>query len=248
MLNRQIDIPAYPVDAQSNDWPACGRVIAGRTVAGWYLCCLWLMLLTGLLALGSCHTSVVVDAPIPTPLVRQIDLHVGVYYPPALVNFVYEEAIPDQGSWRIDMGAQNLAFFRRMFSSMFSQVTEIPVFDLPGGDDIDKKPVVLPVGIDALLVLEIQKYGFLTPQISGLDFFSASIHYRLRVYDQDGNLAVNWTVVGYGKSPDRVFSGGKALEEATTLAIRDAGARIAIEARQHPAVIRWLDAYNLALD
>jgi hypothetical protein len=146
------------------------------------------------------------------------------------------------------MGAQNLAFFRRIFSSMFSQVTEIPVFDLPEGDELDKKPIVLPAGLDALLVPELLKYGFLTPQISGLDFFSASIHYRLRVYDRDGNLAVNWMIVGYGKSPDKVLGGGKALEQATTLAIRDAGARIAIETRQHPAVIRWLDANNIALD
>ncbi len=207
-----------------------------------------LLVFLGLLSLYSCSTSVTVDAPIPTPLVRQIDLSVGVYFPPTLVNFVYEESIPNQGSWRIDMGAQNLAFFRRMFSSMFAQVLEIPAFDLPGGDDIDKKPVVLPDGIDALLVPEILKYGFLTPQISGLDFFSASIHYRLRVYDRDGNLAVNWVVVGYGKSPDSVFNSGKALAEATTLAIRDAGARIAIEARRHPGVVRWLDANNVTLE
>ena len=49
-------------------------------------------------------------------------------------------------------------------------------------------------------------------------------------------------------TPEQQGAATKALEAATTLAIRDAGARIAIEARQHPAVISWLDANNRALE
>jgi len=200
------------------------------------------------LFLASCNTSVTVGGTIPTPLVRQIPLHVGIYFSPELTNYTHEEELPGQGTWRISMGQQNKLFFSRMFTALFSEVTEVTDFDLPIDSEDEREWVNIPDGIDALIVPEVLKYGFLTPQISGLDFYSASIHYRVRIYAKEGNLALDWVIVGYGKSPDQAFGAGDALEDATTLAIRDAGARIAIEAPQHPAVLKWLQSNNITLN
>jgi hypothetical protein len=198
--------------------------------------------------LSSCNTSVTVGGSIPTPLVRQIPLHVGIYFSPELTGYTHEEVLPGQGTWRISMGQQNKLFFSKMFTALFLEVTEVAEFDLPVDEEDEGNRVTLPEGMDALIVPEILKYGFLTPQISGLDFFSASIHYRVRIYGKDGDLALDWVIVGYGKSPDQAFSAGDALENATTLAIRDAGARIAIEAPRHPAVLKWLQSNNVTLN
>jgi len=197
---------------------------------------------------AGCNTNVTVEGTLPTPLVRKIPLNVGVYYPPAFRDFTHEERIYEQGTWTVDMGTQNIEFFRGMFAAMFNQVVEIQELTIPTGDEVGAGSVSVPEELDGIIVPEIAKYGFLTPQISGLSFFSASIHYRISIYDKAGNLAVNWVVVGYGKSPTSMFGDGEALGEATMLAIRDGGARIAIGTFQHPAVLKWLSANNVSMD
>jgi hypothetical protein len=200
------------------------------------------------LVLSACNTSVTVEGSLPTPLVRKLPLNMGVYYPPAFRDFTHKEKIYEQGTWTVDMGTQNLEFFRGMFTAMFDQTVEIQDLHIPTGDEVGAGNVLVPEGLDGIIVPEIAKYGFLTPQISGLNFFSASIHYRINIYDKAGNLAVNWMVVGYGKSPTSMFRDGEALKDATILAIRDGGARIAIGTFQHPAVIKWLSANNISMD
>jgi hypothetical protein len=200
------------------------------------------------LVLSACNTSVTVEGSLPTPLVRKLPLTMGIYYPPAFRDFTHEEKIYEQGTWTIDMGTQNLEFFRGMFTAMFDQSVEIEELDIPSGDEVSAESLSVPEGLDGIIVPEITKYGFLTPQISGLSFFSASIHYRISIYDKAGNLAVNWVVVGYGKSPTSMFGDGEALKEATILAIRDGGARIAIGTVQHPAVLKWLSANNISME
>jgi hypothetical protein len=200
------------------------------------------------LVLSACNTSVTVEGSLPTPLVRKLPLNMGIYYPPAFRDFTHQEKIYEQGTWTIDMGTQNMEFFRGMFAAMFSQIVEIQELHIPTGDEVGAGHVLVPENLDGIIVPEIAKYGFLTPQISGLKFFSASIHYRINIYDKAGNLAVNWVVVGYGKSPTSMFGDGDALKDATILAIRDGGARIAIGTFQHPAVIKWLTANNIPMD
>ena len=46
--------------------------------------------------------------------------------------------------------------------------------------------------------------------------------------------------MGYGKSEGGSFGADDALGEATMLAIRDGGARIAIEMSQQPQVVAWV--------
>ena len=49
-----------------------------------------------------------------------------------------------------------------------------------------------------------------------------------------------WNIIGYGKSEGGMFTSDDALNEATMLAIRDGGARIAIELIQQPSVQNWI--------
>tara|TARA_R110002072_G_scaffold89232_8_gene200104 strand:+ start:23179 stop:23796 length:618 start_codon:yes stop_codon:yes gene_type:complete len=181
--------------------------------------------------LTSCTTTVLVEGTVPTPLVRKIPARVGIYYDENFKNFRHTEALEGGGTWKINLGAQNLTFFRNLMGSLFESVNEIP------GPEPDP---VLANELDAVLVPKIEKYGFLTPGISGLNFFSASIHYRITMLDMAGNELADWTVVGYGKSEGGAFSNDKALGEATMLAIRDGGARIAIDLVNKPAVEKWL--------
>ena len=184
-----------------------------------------------ILALSGCTTNVVVQGSVPTPLVAKIPANVGVYYDESFRNFVHTEAIREEGTWNIDLGAQNLSFFRKLTNAMFESVVEVSSPELTEEQKSE---------LDGLVIPRIEKYGFLTPGISGLKFFSASIHYRIVVLNQNNENVAEYVVVGYGKSEGGAFSSGDALGEATMLAIRDGGTRIAIELRQQPAIVAWL--------
>jgi hypothetical protein len=187
--------------------------------------------------LTSCMTSITVEGSSPTPLVKKIPARVGVYYSDAFKTFKHEEKIAQSGNWAIDFGAQNLTFFRNLTTAMFSEVVEV-----------NHSPVdaTMMPGMDGILVPEIQKYGFLTPSVSGLKFYSASVHYRMVLYNAERQKVSEWTVVGYGKSEAAVFGSKEALNEATMLAIRDGGARIAVELADQPGVNTWIESLRPA--
>lgn len=186
--------------------------------------------------LSACTTNVVVEGSVPTPLVAKMPVSVGVYYSPEFKSFTHEEVIEQRGTFKIDLGKQNLTFFRKLMGSMFDSVTEVEEPPLPAGK---------MAGLDGILIPEIVKYGFLTPAISGLNFYSASIHYRIRLLDNDGKEVGSWTLVGYGKADTGgAFGGENALEEATLLAIRDGGARVALEIPPEPAVVAWINRHH----
>ena len=85
--------------------------------------------------------------------------------------------IEDIGSWKISLGEQNYVFFRTLMETMFETTQEV--------SEPPSSPTRL-VGLDGFVVPEIEKYGFLTPGISGLNFYSASIHYRVTLFNSDG--------------------------------------------------------------
>ena len=60
------------------------------------------------------------------------------------------------------------------------------------------------------------------------------------MYDKTGKKIGDWNIIGYGKSEGGIFSSDEAINEATVLAIRDGGARIAIELIDQAAVVAWI--------
>ncbi len=185
----------------------------------------------------ACATNVVVEGTVPTPLVAKIPARIGVYYSEDFRRYVYQEDMREGGSWTIDLGAQNLSFFRNLTDTLFDSVVEVHEPPLTTEEMAD---------LDGILIPYVAKYGFLTPSISGLKFFSASIEYRIVLYDKVGAKVGDWNIVGYGKSEGGMFSGDEAVNEATVLAIRDGGARIAIELIDQPAIQNWLRQFRPA--
>lgn len=179
----------------------------------------------------ACTTSVVVEGTVPTPLVQKIPARMGVYYPEDFRNFRYQEVIRDAGTWNIDLGSQNLSFFKNLTDALFTSAEEVHEPPLTTEEMRE---------LDGIMIPYIEKFGFLTPSISGLKFYSASIEYRIVLYNKTGQKIGDWNIVGYGKSEGGMFSGDEAINEATVLAIRDGGARIAIELIDQPAVQDWL--------
>lgn len=188
-------------------------------------------ILIALLILQSCTTSVVVEGSVPTPLVNKIPARVGVFYSEEFRSFRHKEEIREAGNWDIDLGTQNLTFFSNLLDSLFLDVEQVREPPLTAEEMADLDGVVVP---------RIEKYGFLTPSVSGLKFYSASIEYRIALYNSAGEKIGDWNIIGYGKSEGGMFTADEAINEATVLAIRDGGARIAIELIDQPAVREWM--------
>ncbi len=191
------------------------------------------------LVLSACTTNVTVVGTVPTPLVSEIPANIGVHFSDEFKTFSYKEVLGEAGTWNINLGEQNLIFFRNLLTSMFYGVEEVAEPPFPLGQ---------MQHLDGVLVPRIVKYGFLTPSISGLNFYSASIQYQILLYNRGGEIIGDWNIVGYGKSEGGTFTADDALGEATMLAIRDGGARIAIEMANQPQVIEWLASLNSATD
>ena len=164
--------------------------------------------------LAGCGGNVKLKAPtIPEPLLKQIEMSVGVRMPENFEHFVHEEEVYGQQSWSIDLGRSNAALFEQLFAFMFSRVVIL------GPDD---DPQLLP--IDALIEPSIDAFEFSTPEQSNTEAFAVWIRYRLKVYGPDGKLVSNWPVAAYGKSQTTTLGNSDALQRAAILAMRDAAA------------------------
>ena len=127
--------------------------------------------LRGLLLAGltsGCGSNVTLDTPtIPTPLLEQISMSVGLRMPENFEHFLHEEKVYGREQWSIDLGRSNAALFEQLFRFMFTNVKVL------GPDD---DPQLLP--LDALIEPSIDDFEFSTPEQSSTDAFAVWIRYR----------------------------------------------------------------------
>ncbi len=187
--------------------------------------------LIGLLA--SCTTTVIVDGTNPTPRVNQTPVRIGVYYDENFKSFQHTEALQAEGTWKINFGDQNHSFFETVISAMYAEVVPLESAD-PSAAQAQQ--------LDAIFIPKIEKFGFLTPGLSGLNYFSASIHYRVTLLDSEGRELADWAEVGYGKSEGGAFGRDDALGAATMEAIRDGWGQFAKDFPQIPEVVAWAES------
>lgn len=182
---------------------------------------------------AGCSTTVPpLTAEFPAPLIEGLPISVGVYYDEDLRNFTYNERVSDGTSWTIELGESNVRLFNRLFSAMFSQVTEIAELD-------DSPP-----GVDAIIRPVLEEYAFLTPNELGSRFYAVSIRYRVFLHDQAGAEVANWAINAYGQSRAGAINAGRLkigpLQEATNLAMRDAAAGAIVTLPQQTEILALL--------
>ncbi len=149
----------------------------------------------------------------PTPLVEKLPVKVGLRLSPEMKQFSHEEKVFGKETWSVDFGDANARLFRQLFDHMFTDVTILTA---------DDNPDLLP--IDALVETSIDAFEFSVPEQTSSNSFAVWIRYRLKVYDDRGDMIANWPVSAYGKSETKALGGSDALEKAALLAMRDAAA------------------------
>jgi len=180
---------------------------------------------------GCGTTQFETESVIPQPLVTRIPVVVGVYVPPAFREAVHREK-RDGFEYEISVGKAQTAGFDRLMNAMFTRV--VPVASLEAGavTDPDVRGVFEPV---------LEDFSFVTPRDTGTQLYAVSLKYRINAYTPAGKAVDSWTFTGYGAQPGGAMPGqGKAaLQRAASLAMRDAGTKIAVEFREQ-AIVRGL--------
>lgn len=187
-------------------------------------------LAAALLFVAGCGpVRLVATTNIPMPLVVKIPVAVALYIPKEFSGFVHNEERAGT-DWNVALGKAQSEGLTRLLTAMFERV--VMVDSINAGSQMGSD-------IRAILEPNIEEYAFVTPRDAGSPFFAVSIKYRVNVYSPDGRLADSWGFTGYGTAPSQGISSNAPMTRATALALRDAGAKLAVEFREQ-AIVRGL--------
>lgn len=186
-------------------------------------------------ALVGCSDSmnVQVQSAVPSALVQTLPLKVGVFYDDALKNHRYTENTNERRNWEVASGASQVAMFDQVLGATFSEVTHLNALPSPGAT----------TSHDIVIAPAIQEIQLATPQETYFEFFEAWIRYDIDLLDNRGVALGTWQITAYGKAPKKRFARRTdGVNDAFSLALRDAGAKLVTSVLQQPAVVEKLSA------
>jgi hypothetical protein len=181
-----------------------------------------------LVVLAGCGpVRLIANTNIPTPLVVKIPIAVALFIPQEFSTYVHNEERWST-DWRVELGKAQTEGINRLMNAMFERV--VPVESVSAGQAHADN------GVRAILEPSVEEFAFVTPRDAGSPFFAVSIKYRVNIYLPNGKLADSWGFTGYGTAPAQGLSSAPPLQTATALAMRDAGAKLAVEFREQATV------------
>ena len=182
---------------------------------------------------GCVPTQFEVQSVIPPPLVTRIPVVVGLYVPAEFRVAVHREE-RDGAEYTMEIGKAQTAGIERLMTAMFTRVVPVQSVDAGAATDPEIRGVLEPV---------LEDFSFVTPRETGTSMYAVSLKYRINAYTPTGQPADSWTFTGYGTQPGNPLPGqDKApLQQAAANAMRDAGAKLAVEFREQ-AIVRGLIA------
>lgn len=137
----------------------------------------------------------------------------------------------------IAFGQAQVDLWSKAFRGLFSQVE---IVTTRSEASADTELIVVP------FVHEVQ---LSTPSQSYLNVYEVWIKYRLDMETIDGVPIDSWFLPAYGKTPDSaLLSKTRAIEQATVVALRDAGAKLILDFYRIPAVHVWFEQRLAAVE
>ena len=168
---------------------------------------------------GCTSTKLATEAQLPPPLIDQLPARVGVYYSKEFREYVHRET-RSEIDYEITLGPAHVQNLDWLLKAMFAEV--VAVEDPTRVADL-QPPLVM------VLEPRFEEYSFLTPKDVAGEAFIVTIRYLLTVYDGSGGRVDAFTFTGYGREKARTLASKEPLRIATQRAMRDAGAKVAVE-------------------
>jgi len=189
---------------------------------------------------GCSSTSVDVrGGNFPPPLIPSLPMTIGVHFPEEFKNYRLEETVPQRGDWSIDIGEAQVRMLRAVLPAMFDRIEELETLEAATAHR----------GLSAVLVPEVKEMQFAIPFQTRSNFFEVWIRYEMSLVEPTGEVIARWPVTAYGKTRDVMLESAEAaVREASIMALRDAGAFLAIGFRDQQALQPWLERERVAAD
>jgi len=183
------------------------------------------LLIAAMALVAGCTSSVLVDQQFPMVVSKPHELSAVIVMDNKFRNY---QARPNSKT-KINIGAAQVDLFSKAFSGLFAQVKVVSSRE-DAGPDTDL--VIIPS------VLEIQ---LSTPTESYLNVYEVWIKYNLDIETADETPIDSWFLPAYGKTPySSLVSKSTAIEAATIVALRDAGAKLMLDFFRIPAIYGWM--------
>jgi len=177
--------------------------------------------------LGACTTTKLdTRAQLPPPLLEQLPVRIGVYYPKEFREYIHRETRANI-DYEVNLGPAHVTNMDWLLKAMFREVVHV--------DDPTRVGSVAP---PLTLVLEpkFEEFSFLTPKDIAGEAFIVTIRYLLTLYDGAGARVDSFAFTGYGREKARTLASKEPLALATQRAMRDAGAKVAVELTDQESV------------
>lgn len=137
----------------------------------------------------------------------------------------------------IAFGQAQVDLWSKAFRGLFS---EVEVVTTRAEASADTELIVTPF---------VQEVQLSTPSQSYLNVYEVWIKYRLDIETANGIPIDSWFLPAYGKTPDSaLLSKTRAIEQATVVALRDAGAKLILDFYRIPAIHVWFEQRLAAVD
>jgi len=182
------------------------------------------MLILAMLAGCSGTSEVQVSGNIPEPLTREIPVTAAIVMDKDFSNLTSQ---PDKKT-SIDLGRAQTDLFHKVFKKLFANA-----------EFLDSKEMQHQA--DLLIIPSVQEVQIATPWDTKLNIYEVWIKYSLDIYDANDEQLASWFMPSYGKTPSAFMkSKTEALDLATQIALRDAGAKLILDFERIPAINQWL--------
>jgi hypothetical protein len=171
-------------------------------------------------------TKLETKAQLPPPLIEQLPVRVGIIYSPEFREYRHRET---RGTidYEVNLGPAHVTNLDWLLKAMFRDV-------VPVEDPARIAQVSPPLAF--VLAPKFEEYSFLTPKDVAGEAFIVTIRYMLTLYDGHGARVDSFTLTGYGREKARSLASKEPLALATQRAMRDAGAKVAVELTDQDSV------------
>jgi len=199
------------------------------------------LVLSLLLSLMSCKSTLEVEGNFPTPVINIIPLNVGIIYEEQFRSYRYIEKNEERNEWDIGIGKSQVKLFNTVLSAMFKSVVVTKNEKLATNISADVPSVATDTSIDLFFKPKVEEFQYNVPDETNINMFEVWIKYNMKVYDDQGQLIADWIQTAYGKTPTAFFKSQKrALNEAMIIALRDIGAVLSLRFIHIPEINNWL--------
>ncbi|MDX1556184.1 MAG: hypothetical protein R3212_09170 [Xanthomonadales bacterium] len=185
--------------------------------------------------LGGCATSasVQVDETFPSVVSMPRELTAVIVMDDYFRNY---QALPLKNV-DITFGSAQVDLWSKAFRGLFTNV-----------EVVSSKAEVNPAA-ELVITPSVQEVQLSTPNQSYLNVYEVWIKYKLDIETPDGVPIDSWFMPAYGKTPDSVMlSRSRAIEGATVVALRDAGAKLLLDFYRIPAIHVWMEQRLAAVE